>query len=410
MNTTKKAHTRMFAQTIALMFALAVHGAAMAGEAHDHGEEHAHEEAAALTLSPEQIATAGIRSEPVRKAPLPIVIEAPGIVQRNAWRMADITARAAGIIHARHARLGEQVRHGQRLVTLQSPALAMAQADYLKARADFERARQARERLRKLAARQIASRARLQQAESDWQAARAAFTAAKAALMAKGMRKQDIAGLDKARAFGLLTLSAPIAGVVTRDDFRLGQHVGEGALLMQIADESTVWVEARVSAGELSRIHPGQRASIWPNSPSNGAEATATPAIAGKVIALHHGTDAATRTAIVRIEANNRDDRLHPGMFVRTHIQIGSRPGSQRGNDAVLLAPGAAIQRQGGERIVFVETAPGRFERREVRTGRKAAGMVEIVEGLREGERIVVRGAFMLASELAKSGFEAHNH
>jgi len=105
----------------------------------------------------------------------------------------------------------------------------------------------------------------------------------------------------------------------------------------------------------------------------------------------------------VRLEVENPEDALHPGMFVSAEIETGS------GEESLLL-PEAAIQRQGSELIVFVEEEPGYFERREIQIGKANMGFVPILKGLKEGESVVVKGAFVLASELAKSGFEAHNH
>ena len=164
---------------------------------------------------------------------------------------------------------------------------------------------------------------------------------------------------------------------------------------MQIADESSVWVEVKIPGSRLSSIHSGQSATVTLKEKSRSYH--------GKVINIHHRLDQKTRTAGVRLEIENSEDDLHPGMFVEAEIMAGS-------GEKVLLLPEQAIQRQGAELIVFVEEEPGHFERREVRIGGASMGLVPLISGVKEGERVVVKGAFALASELAKAGFEVHNH
>ncbi len=365
---------------------------------HDaRAEEHSHEheQGGTIELNAEQIRQAGIVTEKVTMRPLMHTIRAPGTVTFDAYALADITTQVDAVVHARHVRLGEKVVKGQKLVTLNSTALAQAEASYLKARAEHNRSRQELGRLKKLAAQKIVSQARLQQAESTYQAMHANLAAARAALYAYGLDKQDIANLLRQDVYGRLTLRSPHAGTVVEDNFRLGQHVAAGSRLMQVANESHVWVEVNIPENQLTDIRIGGPASVMLKD--------GDAVYQGRVINIHHQLDAATRTAGVRLEIGNADDALHPGMFVQAEIATGTS-GQQ------LLVPEQAVQRQGRELIVFVEEEPGHFERREVVTSKPVMGLVPLLKGVQAGERIVVKGAFVLVSELAKSGFEAHHH
>lgn len=382
------------------------HGHEKAGHAHermgDHeagahkNEKSEHEgEGGAIKLTPAQIKQAGIESEVIKHRPVLQTSIAPGTVAFNTYKLADITTLVDGVVHARHVRLGDKVKKGQKLVTLTSPALAQSEADYLRAAATHRKTRLGLQRIKTLAKENIVSQARLQQATSLYQAAHANLAAARAALSSYSLSAEKIETLMNSSQYGQLTLDAPSSGTIVADDFRLGQHIAAGTRLMQIVDESTVWVEVKLPQSQMEGITTGRSAMVSTKGNTRHYQA--------RVINIHHQLDKTTRTAGVRLEVENPEDALHPGMFVNAEIATGA------GEESLLL-PEAAIQRQGSELIVFVEEEPGHFERREVRVGKASMGVVPIIEGLKAGESVVVKGAFVLVSELAKSGFEVHNH
>jgi len=366
-----------------------------ADHGHDHGGHEDHEEGGLIKLSPAQIKQAGITTTIIYPQAKKQVVSAPGVVAFNGYALADVTTLVDAVVHARHVRLGDEVSKGQRLVTVNSTALATAEAAYLRVKAERRRNKQELARLKKLAAQKIVSQARLQQSQSNDEAMRANLAAAKATLFSYGLNASDISRLLKQKVYGLLTLRAPHAGTVVADDFRLGQHVAAGSRLMQIADESSVWVEIKVAETQRNSIHIGSHAMVQPKGDHQR--------YAGTVIALHHELDAITRTAGIRLEIKNDHDLLHPGMFVQAEIATGS-------GETALLIPAQAVQRQGSELIVFVEEETGHFERREVSVSSASMGMVTLLTGVKAGEAVVIDGAFVLISELAKAGFEVHNH
>lgn len=359
------------------------------------GHGHHEEEGGAIRLTPAQVRQAGIETEIIKHRPQPKAVTAPGSVTFNGYKLADVTALVDGVVHARHVRLGDEVQKGQKLVTLTSSELAQAEADYLRAEAEHRKNKLDLKRLEGLVKERIISQARLQQAQSSYQAAHANLAASKAALSSYGMNKKEIGELIKATRYGQLILRAPSAGTIVADDFRIGQHIAAGTRLLQVVDESTVWVEVKLSQSQMAGISTGQSAVVTTKGDKTHYQA--------KVINIHHQLDQATRTGGVRLEVQNPEDTLHPGMFVNAEIEAGS-------GEEVLLLPEQAIQRQGNELIVFVEEEPGHFERREVEVGKVNLGLVPVLKGVKEGEPVVIKGAFVLASELAKSGFEVHNH
>ena len=369
------------------------------GHANEKPDAHAghdgHEEGGAIKLTPAQIKQAGIESKMIKYLPEAQVINAPGSVDFNAYTLADITTLVDGAIHARHVRLGDKVKKGQKLVTLISSALAQSEANYLRAKAEHRKTKLELQRVERLAKEKIVSQARLQQVINIHQAAHANLAAARAGLASYGLSGKRIDALMDSGQYGKLTLYAPSSGTIVADDFRMGQHIAAGTRLMQIVDESTVWVEVKLSQSQMGGISIGRLAVVSTKDNKGHYKA--------RVINVYHQLDRTTRTVGVRLEVEDPEDALHPGMFVSADIETGS-------GEVSLLLPEGAIQRQDKELIIFVEEEPGNFERREVRVGRSNMGLVPILEGLKEGESVVVKGAFVLASELAKSGFEAHNH
>ncbi|HHH36926.1 MAG TPA: HlyD family efflux transporter periplasmic adaptor subunit, partial [Gammaproteobacteria bacterium] len=161
----------------------------------------------------------------------------------------------------------------------------------------------------------------------------------------------------------------------------------------EITDESRLWVRARLTPEEAARVAIGARAWIEVNERR----------LPGRVIQTRHALDESTRTLAVRIEVENPDDRLHPGQFVQALVESSER-------ETGLVVPLEAVLRSpDGDWQVLVETAPGRFTPREVTVLRSVDGRL-VIGGLAEGTRIVTRGAFFVQSEIAKGGFEIHNH
>ena len=349
----------------------------------DEEKDHDHENENRVHLSPEQRAAAGIEVAPLVPGPLPEEIEAPGEVRLNLYATSQVTPRIEAQVVARHARLGDQVRKNQPLVTLSSADMAEAQGALIIAARDWQRVKNLEPEL-------VSEQTRLE--------SRVAYQQAWAKLLAYGMQPEQIQILvkkgDVSRADGSFTLLSPQAGTVIRDHFVVGQMVEPGDLLFEITDESTIWVEAHVNPRLAHRIKVGAPARVQAGDSW----------IEGRVAQIHHSLDETTRTIAVRLEIPNRDDLLHPGQFVTARIAVGES------DHPVLALPLEAVLRSpDGDWQVFVEKEAGEFEPVEVELVRQLPG-IAVIEGLPPGTPVVTRGAFFVQSELAKSGFAVHNH
>lgn len=344
--------------------------------------EDEHEGDNAVSLTPEQVKAAGIVTEVLQLQRVTAEILAPGEIRLNAYATSRVTPRISAQIVERHARLGDTVTAGQPLLTLSSVDMAQAQGDLLVAEREWRR-------VRKLG-REVVS-------EQRYTEARVAYEQARARTFAYGLTELEISkllGPGKAElADGRFQLLAPQAGTVIRDDFVLGERVEPGRELYEISDESRLWVEARLTPAQAAEVRVGANAIVI----ARGERSR------GVVIQVHHALDEGTRTLGVRIEVPNPDDRLHPGLFVKAHIDGASdKQALAVPNDAVMRSPD-------GDWQVFVEHAAGEFASHEVDVIRTLPGLT-VIGGLDAGSRVVTQGAFFLQSERAKSGFEIHDH
>jgi len=216
------------------------------------------------------------------------------------------------------------------------------------------------------------------------------FEQARLTLSAYGLddkQIQALAGRDLTGSLGQFDLVAPVAGTVLQDSFRLGERVEAGRQLFLIADESRVWVQANLSPVQAKGIEVGSVASVnlgehWHN---------------GKVIQKHHMLDEHTRTIPVRIAIEPGEEHHHAGEFVQVAIAVDAENAGGTASTFV-VTESALMQDDQGSWTVFVEVR-----------GASRGGQIAI-SGFAEGTRVVTSGAFYLAAELAKSGFDIHNH
>lgn len=351
-------------------------------EGHGHEEESdgGHEEATSASINAKQKELAGIEVATLESKRVDYEIYAPGELLTNGYTSYHVSPRVASVVLRRHVELGEHVTKGQPLVTLFSETVAQAQADYRKAFPEWER---------------ISGLGRSVVGDQRFNTAKANIEAARATLLAYGLNDDDIGAL-KASGVGSLgeyTLRARVDGAVLTDEFEQGQRVEAGQPLVTLANESELWVEAHLPANSDIVLKQGAEAEVR----VAGRVAVAT------VSQEAHTIDAVTRTRIVRLELDNPEDRFHPGMFADVYFLFKTK-------EPVLAVPESALMRRAdGDWTVYVEEAEGEYEPVEVELGRSIGGLREI-SGLTAGQRIVSRGAFFVASEIAKGGFDPHNH
>ncbi|NOX52564.1 MAG: efflux RND transporter periplasmic adaptor subunit [Gammaproteobacteria bacterium] len=351
--------------------------------AEDHADGHAEEESGAdIEISLAQQKVAGIVVEVLGVAPLVAEIAAPGEVKLNAYLTHKVTPRITAQAMQRHVRLGDHVVQDQVLITLSSVEMSVAQGTLQVAEREWQR-------VRKLGRETVSDR--------RYTEARVARDQARARAQAYGMTSSQIdalaTGQTSTRADGTFQLLAPRAGTVISDAFIEGEFVEPGRVLFEISDETQVWVEASLTPREAMSVKVGATARIRVGDTWHQ----------GRVVQVHHVLDEVTRTLAVRIEVPNPDEHLHPGLFVDVRIGGGGVV------DALSVPEEVVLRSADGDWVVFVEHEPGRFEPVEVEVKRTIAGRA-VIEGVAVGTRVVTQGAFFVQSEMAKGGFDPHNH
>ena len=354
-----------------------------AGGKHDDADGHGHaghdEHEEGVALSRQQRSLANIRVVTLSAQQMDFQVYAPGEIKANGYTSYLVSPRVDSVVLRRSVALGDHVEKGKPLVTLFSETVAESQAAFRVANGEWQR-------VRKLGKKAIGDR-RFIAAQTDYEAAYGR-------LIAYGLSQDAIQSLTgKNQDLGEYTLYAAISGAVLSDDFHQGQRVEAGQPLMELADEHELWVEARLAPTANLELPTGTLAQVRVGSEW----------FAARVAQEAHTIDPKTRTRVVRLLVNNDAHRLHPGLFADVYFVFTTE-------HTVLAVPEAALMRSAdGDWTVFVETEPGQFKAQEVVLGR-SLGQWREINGVAAGTRVVIEGAFFVASQIAKGGFDPHNH
>jgi len=366
-----------------------------------HGEE-IHEEGV-VELSPEMLERVKIRTTVVSTRVLPAELLTTGQVDFEQDRLAHVTPRIPGRVDEVKADLGDKIQKGQVLAIIDSIELGQAKSAYLQAKAHEDLARQNFEREKGLFAERISSEKEMLAAKAAHLEATARLRNSEETLRLYGIQDQTIQTLSyEGGQTSLLPVRAPLSGRVVEKHVTVGELVTPERSMFTIADLGHVWVWIDVYERNLRHVHLEDDVAV-------AADAYPDELFLGKVSYLSDQVDADTRTVRARIDVNNPDHKLRPGMFAR--VTLTDPHFEATGLEPSLVVPVGAVQRDGEEFIVFVALDDYRFERHEVVVGRSAGGFAEILSGLDPEDTVVIEGAFLLKSEASKEQMGAgHEH
>jgi cobalt-zinc-cadmium efflux system membrane fusion protein len=364
------------------------HGGAVATKAAD-GAMRSTGEPVELSISPEAAKRAGIRVVEVKRGTIGATIAVPGTIASNPYRETKINALVAGIAREVSVELGAEVRRGQSLAVIFSNELADAQMKYLSLRAMLHADNQKLERTGRLTDIGAASRQELEEVTASATARATEVAAARQRLQVLGLTSAQVERLTEAsQIVSELTVTAPLDGVVIARGVNQGQVLQAGQELFVVADLSSVWVIADLYEKDFAAVRVGTHAVIM---------VAGLPRVRGRVAYIDPRVDAATRTAKVRVEVPNAARTLRLGMFAQVIFE------ATEGRSG-LVVPRQAVQAIGERSVVYVATTDeGRFEERIVRLGNSFQDSVEILDGVRAGERVVTEGSFYLRAEAGRA-------
>jgi len=354
----------------------------------EHVDEPAHEALPKLVrLSAQVIADAQIRAVPVAREVLPSTLALPGEIAADPDKSARLSSPIPGRIESVRFQEGDNVKQGALLATIVVPDLGKLRADQASAKARAAAARSNAERLKQLLEQRLT-------AEQTYRDALAQAEALELEAQAAGQHLQAL-GLTQERAKpSQLSLRAPFAGVVVSRNAVIGQPVVADEVLGEIIDLTEVWFLGRVFEKDLGRLEQHASAEVQLNAyPRERFE--------GAVEYIGQRVDPVARTVTARIRLKNRNDHLRVGLFGNAYVALDEAAG----REPTLVVPRSALTEVGRKQVVFVQHPDGDFELHEVELGRAATGKVEVVSGLREGERVVDQGVFTLKSAVLKSTF-----
>ena len=324
------------------------------------------------------------------------VINATGKVEGNADRTAHVSPRIPGKIVSVKASLGDSVSAGQSLAILDSVELGEAINRYHQSRTRLALAQSSMERIKVLVEKKIAPRKEILQAETEFKTAQTELRTDEDRLSLYGLSASE--HNDESRKRAPLMVRSPIAGVITEKHAIVGELSDPSKSLYTVADLSTVWVMIDINEKDLAKVRKGQSAVVT-------VGAFPDQKFRGRINHIADVLEQSSRTVKARIEVGNPGRKLKPEMFATAELALPAD------SAPVLAVPEEALQEVEGKKVLFVADEKGiEFESRNVESGRVADGMVQIVSGLKEGERYAIKGAFILKSELKKGELEGDAH
>jgi Cu(I)/Ag(I) efflux system membrane fusion protein len=336
-----------------------------------------------VQLSPERIQLAGIKTVPVEYRPMVKQTQTVGYVTFDESRLSRVVSRVEGYVEKLYVdKTFTLVHKDEPLAEIYSPELYSTAQELL-----------------------LATR---------WATAKDLIQSARKRLKLLGVSDEEIDEIVRTgQASARLVIRSPQTGYVIDKKIVVGASVEARMTLLEVADLSTVWVEAEVYEKDIALLQPGQKIEAT-------VEAVPNSTFTGKLALVYPRVDTATRTNRVRFELANPQHELRPGMFATVRINtplesiepykslVANRQqatltapvhGSTPPPHEFLVVPERAVVDTGSKKIVYVEREPGLFEGREVELGPRTGGYYPVLKGLQSGERIAAAGGFLIDAE-----------
>ncbi len=360
-----------------------------------------------VVLSPDQQSAAMVETQSAVFSQEPDMLRVKGrvaLADDLTWR---VGVRTVGSVVAVYVGLGDHIRKGQVLARYHADEVRDSRAQYRAVVSELDRSKAAavqaqrnRDRAQRLLELKAGSVQQVELAQQDLVSAQAAIRKVQIEIeRGRDLLEDDLRvpadppANRKDETEDEVPIIAPADGYIIEKNITPGKTVELSSVTFVIGDLSKVWMFASVRQEDLEKIRVGQSAIVT----LPGLDGARYP---GKITNLGQQFDPDTRVMQVRIELSNANNRLRPEMLANAEIPVGGRK-------PALLVPSDAVQQVNGQDVVFVRTAPDRFAVRPVRVGETSGGKTPILEGIKAGDQIAIRGSFILKSQLLKSTLES---
>ncbi|RJP72791.1 MAG: efflux RND transporter periplasmic adaptor subunit [Ignavibacteriales bacterium] len=367
-------------------------------------EEHKDEHSDVIRLSDESIKHIGLKTATVKLQPFTGYITLPAKVITNQDNEAQIGSLVQGRVHQVFVKVGDFVKTGQVLMTVEGLDVGVIKAGYLKAKANLEFVKADYERHKTLMDQNIGSKQSYFEAKAEYEKALAEFDAEDKKVHSIGLDDEDVTNENNnSHTAGTLPIKSSINGIVVERNVVIGQLVDATTNAFKVINTSNVWIDGQIYEKDIAKLNQKTSAIFTTGTYVNEK-------FNGKIIYIGQTVDEQTRTITIRGEFSNANNRLKPQMFGELKIPVGA-------DAKAIMIPEEAVTKETGTAYVFVQTSDTStpvggqvFEKRNVVTGSTVDELIEIKEGLKEGEIIATKGVFYLKSELKKEEIEGDEH
>jgi membrane fusion protein, heavy metal efflux system len=360
-------------------------------------EDKKESEAGIITLSPEKQKIANIEVRTIYFEKISAPLSATAVIELNADKVSKVSSRVGGKINRLMVTQGQRVKAGQPLAYVDSVDLDQVWSEYIKAKGKLDLAVKTFKREETLFDKKVSPEKDVLKARQDLSEAEADLALLKEKFRLFGL---EISQFESQRNNGgkanlFIPISSLLGGVVLNKAVTQGEVISQDKVLFTVADLSTLWVLLHFYEKDIPHLKTGMGVRI-------SVAAFPDKIFTGRISYLGDVVDEQSRTVSARVTINNSDGILKPGMFATVLIETKISEDKK-----TLVVPEDAVMIDGTSHYVFVWTSSEKFLKKDIRVGRTLGGIVEVTEGLKEGDQVVVKGGFTLKSELKKETLEA---
>jgi membrane fusion protein, heavy metal efflux system len=345
-----------------------------------------------VKLSRESIKDIGLTIDTISYKPFTETITIPAKVLVDQDNEAQVGSLVQGRVNKVLVKIGDYVKAGQPLMNLEGLEIGVIKSNFLKAKASLDYVKSNFERQKTLNEQKIGSQKSFLEAQSEYEKALAELKAEDKKIHSIGLTDEEILdnknNSDDAHTSGTLTVKAPINGVVVERNVVIGQMVDGTTNAFRIINTNSIWIDGQIYEKDINKVKEKNGVSFTVSSYPNEI-------FSGKINYIGYIIDEKTRTITIRAEFFNPTGKLKPQMYGEMYIPIGNS------SKSILISAESIIKINNAD-FVFIQKDDTTFEKRSVATGKSEGSFIEIKEGLKEGEKVVSKGAFFLKSEMLK--------